>query len=63
MAAKPLVCAIIWTIFQNLHLTTGFNLDTSVPIVKEGLHSNAYFGFSVAQHQIYQRNTGTEDHV
>lgn len=31
----------------------GFNLDTSVPIVKVG-PTDSYFGFSIAEHQIYR---------
>lgn len=45
-----------------LALSNAFNLDTNVPIVKEG-RTDSYFGFSVTQHQVYRRRTGTTDHV
>ena len=34
-----------------------FNLDTKIPIVKTG-PEDSYFGFSVAEHQIYNEITG-----
>lgn len=44
-----------------IHLVTvlGFNLDTTIPVIKEG-PDNSYFGFSVAQHQQLKRLSTTE---
>ena len=35
----------------------GYNVDVSVPVVKLGPRSAAYFGFSVAQHGVWQRHS------
>jgi len=35
----------------------GYNVDVSVPVVKYGPRSTAYFGFSVAQHGVWQENS------
>ncbi len=55
-----------WTVLlQLLYFYTSiyaFNLDTHVPIIKEG-RGNSYFGFSVAQHQIFEEHTGSSKHV
>ena len=45
-----------------LVLNDAFNLDTHVPIVKEG-RGDAYFGFAVTQHQVYRHQTGSSEHV
>lgn len=38
-------------------LVTSFNLDTTIPVFKEG-PSDSYFGFSVAQHQQLRASDG-----
>ena len=35
----------------------GYNVDVSVPVVKYGPRSTSYFGFSVAQHGVWQRHS------
>ncbi len=45
-----------------LTIIEAFNVDTNVPIVKEG-RRDSYFGFSVTQHQIYKRREGSSDYV
>ena len=35
----------------------GYNVDVSVPVVKFGPRSTSYFGFSVAQHGVWQRHS------
>jgi len=34
----------------------GYNVDVTVPVVKYGPRSMSYFGFSVAQHGVWQRH-------
>lgn len=48
-----LLCLILVIILQEV---TSFNLDTTIPIIKEG-PANSFFGFSVAQHQELKRIT------
>jgi len=36
---------------------TGYNVDVSVPLVKYAPRSTSYFGFSVAQHGVWQRHS------
>ncbi len=45
-----------------LAVSYAFNMDTNVPIVKEG-RTDSYFGFSVTQHQVYKHQTGTSEHM
>ena len=35
----------------------GYNVDVSVPVVKYGPRPTSYFGFSVAQHGVWQRHS------
>ncbi len=58
MAAKPGFLLLFVTI---LAVCDAFNLDTNVPLVKEG-RFDSYFGFSVTQHQVYRHRTGTTEH-
>lgn len=55
MGARLIWTAFIFYGFLNdfFPILYGFNLDTSVPIVKTG-PADSYFGFSLAQHQIYR---------
>jgi len=36
---------------------SAYNVDVSVPLVKYGPRSTSYFGFSVAQHGVWQRHS------
>jgi len=35
----------------------GYNVDVSVPVIKYGPRLTSYFGFSVAQHGVWQRHS------
>jgi integrin alpha 7 len=63
VAGTGVVWSVLVQLFYFYAKTNAFNLDTHVPIVKQGRGSNSYFGFSVAQHQIYEYTTGTTQHV
>jgi len=60
----------IWTVFRLLSLVVGvlvvcvrsFNIDVHAPIVKQG-DADSYFGFSVAQHLVYNHGRGFGDPV
>ena len=45
--ATAITCVIILTVCVSIR---GFNIDTTIPIVKEG-PPGSFFGYSVAQHQ------------
>jgi len=34
----------------------GYNVDVTVPVIKYAPRSASYFGFSVAQHAVWQRH-------
>ena len=42
---------------------TGYNVDVSVPVLKFGPRSTSYFGFSVAQHGVWQRHSNRSQPV
>ena len=42
---------------------TGYNVDVSVPVMKFGPRSTSYFGFSVAQHGVWQRHSNRSQPV
>ncbi|XP_052797585.1 integrin alpha-6-like [Mya arenaria] len=50
MAGCPKTILLHTCVLTCVILIHGFNLDTSIPVVKKG-PDNSYFGFSVAQHQ------------
>lgn len=50
MAGCPKTVLIHTCVITCVVLVSGFNLDTTIPVIKEG-PDNSYFGFSVAQHQ------------
>ena len=66
MSIKMAGTGVVWSVLVQLFYfyanTFAFNLDTNVPIVKQG-NPDSYFGFSVAQHQIYEERTGGTEHV
>lgn len=63
MAMESGLLALFFKFILLWHENVAFNLDTDVPIVKEGISGDSYFGFSVAQHQILQHTTGGTEHV
>jgi len=58
------------TVFRLLSFVVGllvasvrsFNVDTHAPIVKQGV-ADSYFGFSVAQHLVFNHGRGFGDAV
>lgn len=52
-----IVLAVLW---EFLPTFSGFNLDTKIPIVKLG-NPDSYFGFSVAQHFVYNHHRSISD--
>jgi hypothetical protein len=62
MAECPNINLLHTCVILCIHLVTvlGFNLDTVIPVIKEG-PDNSYFGFSVAQHQELKRLPGTQN--
>jgi len=49
-----LLCAVAVVMLMTV---AGYNVDVSVPLVKFGPRSGSYFGFSVAQHGVWQRHS------
>lgn len=45
-------------VFRFLIIVRGFNLETRLPLVKQG-NAGSYFGYSVAAHQIRNEHNGS----
>lgn len=51
---------VLAALLKFLPTFSGFNLDTKIPIVKLG-NPDSYFGFSVAQHFVYDHRRSISD--
>ncbi|XP_064614581.1 integrin alpha-PS1-like [Liolophura sinensis] len=55
---KPVVYSVVQLVLL-LPCLLGFNLDTRIPVIKNGPQLNSLFGYSVAEHQIYNVDDGS----
>jgi len=51
------VCGWLCVVALLVVTAAAYNVDVSVPVVKLGPRSTSYFGFSVAQHSVWQRHS------
>jgi len=55
--AGPKLVLLHTCVITCVVLVSGFNLDTTIPVIKQG-PAGSYFGFSVAQHQQLRGGNG-----
>lgn len=60
MAGCPKTALLHTCVITCVVLVSGFNLDTTIPVIKIG-PKDSYFGFSLAQHQ--QKRTGSDGSI
>ena len=51
---------VVFVVVGLCRFVVAFNVDIHVPIVKEGI-SGSYFGYSIAQHYVFNRRLGFGD--